>query len=138
MIAADTGYWYALIDRRDRFHQAAVQTRSGLRERLITTWPVIAETAYLLARTFGADAHADWLRVVAAEEFEIYDLTRRDAARAAVLVRQYENLPMDLADASLVVLAERTGDGRILSTDQRDFNAYRFKNSKPFQNLLVG
>jgi predicted nucleic acid-binding protein len=45
---------------------------------------------------------------------------------------------MDPADASLVVLAEELGDGRILSTDQRDFRAYRWKNRKPFRNLLLG
>jgi predicted nucleic acid-binding protein len=43
---------------------------------------------------------------------------------------------MDFADASLVVLAEHLGHGRIVSTDQRDFHAYRWKNQQPFQNLL--
>jgi uncharacterized protein len=43
---------------------------------------------------------------------------------------------MDLADASLVILAEELGSGRILSTDQRDFRTYRWKTRKPFQNLL--
>ena len=138
MIAADTGYWYALIDQQDRFHRAAITAHEALRERLVATWPVILETSYLLGRTFGSDAPADWLCVVAASEFEVNDLTRADAGRAALLMRQYESLPMDLADASLVVHAERTYDGRILSTDQRDFNSYRFKNSKPFKNLLVG
>jgi predicted nucleic acid-binding protein len=44
---------------------------------------------------------------------------------------------MDLADASLVMLAEHLDDGRILSTDQRDFKTYRFKSHKPFRNLLL-
>ncbi len=44
---------------------------------------------------------------------------------------------MDLADASLVILAEETGTGDILSTDVRDFGAYRWKNRKPFHNLLL-
>ncbi len=44
---------------------------------------------------------------------------------------------MDLADASLVLLAEHLGHGRILSTDQRDFKAYRWKNNYPFENLLL-
>jgi hypothetical protein len=52
-------------------------------------------------------------------------------------MNQYRNLPMDVADASLVILAEHLGHGRILSVDQRDFNAYRWKNTQPFQNLLV-
>ena len=50
---------------------------------------------------------------------------------------KYRDLPMDLADASLVILAEELGTGRILSTDQRDFGAYRWKNRKPFRNLLA-
>ena len=50
---------------------------------------------------------------------------------------QYVNLPMDFADASLVILAEHLGHGRILSTDQRDFHAYKWKNRHPFQNLLL-
>ena len=45
---------------------------------------------------------------------------------------------MDLADASLVLLAEFLEDGRILSTDRRDFKSYRWKSRKPFTNLLLG
>lgn len=52
-------------------------------------------------------------------------------------MRRYRDLPMDLADASLVVLAEEIGTGRILSTDQRDFGAYRWQDQQPFENLLV-
>jgi predicted nucleic acid-binding protein len=48
-----------------------------------------------------------------------------------------EELPMDLADASLVLLAERLGHGRIVSTDQRDFRTYRWKCHHPFENLLL-
>jgi hypothetical protein len=46
------------------------------------------------------------------------------------------DLPMDFADASLVLLAEHLGHGRILSTDRRDFHTYRWKNTQPFSNLL--
>ena len=44
---------------------------------------------------------------------------------------------MDLADASLVLLAEESGEGRIVSTDERDFHACRWKNQHPFCNLLL-
>lgn len=56
--------------------------------------------------------------------------------RARLLMRRYAALPMDLADASLVLLAEHLGHGRILSTDQRDFGGYRWKQREPFHNLL--
>lgn len=49
----------------------------------------------------------------------------------------YRDLPMDLTDASLVVLAESLGSGEILSTDQCDFHAYRWKSTYPFKNLLL-
>ncbi len=52
-------------------------------------------------------------------------------------MKKYADLPMDLADASLVLLAEHLGHGRILSTDRRDFGTYRFKEHKPFENLLA-
>ena len=51
-------------------------------------------------------------------------------------MEKYANLPMDLADASLVVAATKLGEGRILSTDRRDFDAYRWKDTEPFHNLL--
>ena len=57
--------------------------------------------------------------------------------RAHALMSRYRDLPMDLADASLVILAEDLGEGRILSTDQRDFDGYRWKNRQPFRNLLL-
>ena len=52
-------------------------------------------------------------------------------------MEKYRGLPMDLADASLVILAEDSGSGDIFSTDQRDFGTYRWKNRKPFKNLLL-
>jgi predicted nucleic acid-binding protein len=52
-------------------------------------------------------------------------------------MKKYADLPMDVADASLVVLAEYLGHGRILSSDKRDFQTYRWKNHEPFENLLL-
>ena len=60
-----------------------------------------------------------------------------DLAKMQVLMEKYRDLPMDLADASLVILAETLEHGRILSTDQHDFGAYRWKNQQPFENLLI-
>ena len=51
-------------------------------------------------------------------------------------MQKYRTLPMDLADASLVIAAETLESGAILSTDARNFGAYRWKHRKPFRNLL--
>lgn len=53
------------------------------------------------------------------------------------LIRRYADLPMNFADASLVVLAEQLGHGRILTVDRQDFGAYRWNNQNPFENLLL-
>lgn len=53
------------------------------------------------------------------------------------LMEKYQALPMDLADASLILLAESLNSGQILSTDKRDFRTYRWKNHYPFENLLL-
>jgi predicted nucleic acid-binding protein len=67
----------------------------------------------------------------------VFQLGDGHLPRIEELMEHYAALPMDLADASLVVLAEETGSGQILSTDQRDFRTYRWKHRRPFRNLLL-
>ena len=68
---------------------------------------------------------------------DIHEISKERIEDVRSLMEKYSNLPMDLADASLVVAATDLGEGRILTTDQRDFNAYRGKDAEPFSNLLV-
>lgn len=136
MILADTGFWLALANRRDRHHHAAKEALSGLREPLVTTWPVVTETCHLLVTRLGAPAQEAFVAAGARGGFELFELGRAHLSRAAALMEKYRDLPMDLADASLVILAEELGTGRIFSTDTRDFGAYRWKERKPFKNLL--
>jgi predicted nucleic acid-binding protein len=137
VIIADTGFWLALANAKDRFHKAAVHALDGAREPLICTWPVMTETCHLLAARLSVDAELAFVRSASARAFQIFDLEIRHLERIQVLMDKYRDLPMDLADGSLVVLAEELGSGRILSTDQRNFRAYRWKTRKPFRNLLV-
>ncbi len=85
----------------------------------------------------GTSASVSFVRGAERGAVDIFALTAAHLTRVATLMEQYRDLPMDLADASLVNLAEELGSGRILSTDQRDFGVYRWKNHKPFKNLLV-
>ena len=137
MILADTGFFIALCNNGDRYHSRAIQVISTLREPLITTYPVITETSYLLARDAGLAIQFEFLTEVANGTFPIFDLQKQHLSRMVELMRRYANLPMDLADASLVVLAEQVGHGRILTCDRRDFNIYRWNNNNLFENLLI-
>ena len=136
MIIADTGFFVALANRADRDNEAAIKALGKLREGLVTTWPVVTETTHLLATRLGTHALLTWVASARGGAFEIFELTAAHWLRLEALMKHYADLPMDLADASLVLLAEEQNDGRILSTDRRDFRTYRWKKRKPFKNLL--
>jgi hypothetical protein len=136
MILADTGFFYALLDRDDAWHSRCRDTAAGLEEGLITTWPVLTEAVHLISRWIGVDPAVALMGDVASGEISVWDLTPEARGKVPELMRRYADLPMDLADASLVVLAEFVGHGRILTTDQRDFRTYRWKSRRPFESLL--
>jgi hypothetical protein len=137
MILVDSGFLYALLDRDDAWHDRAVAAIDALQEGWITTWPVLTEAAYLIASRLGAEPAAALMREVAQGEIDVWDIPRDRYDQLPTLMKRYAELPMDLADASLVLLAESLGHGRILTTDERDFRTYRWKSRKPFENMLA-
>jgi uncharacterized protein len=140
MIIADTGFFVALSNRRDNHHQSALKCLHFLANQsahLITTCAVITEASYLIFQRGGFDAQQKFIEQYENNLFEMFELRSEHTSRLKQLMIKYKELPMDLADASLVILAEHLGHGRILSTDQRDFSTYRWKNHQPFENLLL-
>lgn len=133
MTLCDAGPLVALIDRDDVHHTRCVATLVRLPAGgLLTTWPCFTEAMYLLGRAAGLTAQdALWgyvadglLRLLPPETYEL--------ERMRALMRQYHDTPMDLADASLVVAAERLGLRRIFTLD-RHFRAYRIHGSEAFE-----
>ena len=66
----------------------------------------------------------------------VYEIQAEDYGRLFELMEQYQDRPMDLADASLVIVAERTGARKILTFDS-DFLFYRIKNKDTFDVISV-
>jgi uncharacterized protein len=137
MIIADTGFWLALGDKNDKNHQIANNFAKSTDERLITTYPVMTEVCHLLLKRQGVNAQLNFVSMYQLGAFDVFEIPNEDKNRVFSLMQQYADLPMDFADASLVLLAEKLGHGKILSTDTRDFLTYRWKNAKPFKNLLA-
>ncbi|GHT82983.1 pilus biogenesis protein [Betaproteobacteria bacterium] len=138
MILADSGFWIALGNRRDRHHAkalAAAKHWSG--EGFVTTWPVLTEVTHLLTARVGVHQALEFIDAIAQGAAHVPTAPDDALTRAAYLMRRYRDLPMDLADASLLILAEQLEEGRILSTDMRDFAGYRWKNTRPFINVLL-
>ncbi|MEM9947835.1 MAG: PIN domain-containing protein [Cyanobacteria bacterium P01_D01_bin.36] len=136
MTIADSGFWIALINNRDTHHERAISVFAELEEELITTWPVVTEVYHFLLTRMSNLAQVNFLKNLSDGAFKVFDLTSVHASQITALIMKYDNLPMDFADASLIVLAEHLGHGRILSVDQRDFDIYRWKNVKPFKNIM--
>ena len=137
MLAVDSGFLYALADETDPWHRRARAAGGTHHDGWITTWPVLTETCHLLLRRIGPEPAAVLMDDVAAGGLLIWNPPLETCIALPVLMRKYHNLPMDLADASLVLLAEHLGHGRILTTDERDFGTYRWKSRKPFKNVLA-
>jgi predicted nucleic acid-binding protein len=137
MIIVDTGFWLALANQKDSLHPLAKkQFQKLINEQFITTWCVVTETFYLLQKRVGIDAPKIFIHKILTGKLQVFDLKIKHCQRIEELMQKYRDLPMDLADASLVILAEELGSGKILSVDYRDLNTYRWKNTEPFQNLF--
>ena len=137
MIIADTGFWVALSNPKDQYHALALRKFAELKEPLISTWPVMTEVCHLLLNRQGVHAQLTFIELYRRGGFKAFQLEHHQGPRLLKMMQDYADLPMDLADASLVLLAEELNHGRILSTDKRDFHAYRWKNTRPFTNLLL-
>jgi len=137
MIIVDTGAWVGLANKRDQFHEICKRFFRENQEPLVTTHPVLVETVHLLFQRVGVNMALAFLGTIYRQGIHVHQASEEDLDRELTLMQRYRNLPMDLADASLVLLAESLSDGRIVSTDQRDFDSYRWKNHQPFKNLLM-
>ena len=137
MLIVDSGFLYALVDRQDAWHGRAAALIPTASEGWITTWPVLAEVCHLYLRRLGVRPAVDLMGDVADGGLQVWSPEGPALAGLPTLMQRYAQLQMDLADASLVLLAEHLGHGRILSTDERDFEVYRWKRHHPFNNLLA-
>jgi predicted nucleic acid-binding protein len=134
VIAVDTGPIVALFDKNDVRHHTCVETFKAIREPLITTWPVITEAFHLLG--FSHTVQDDLWEFMERGTVLIYDLDKTLVKTCRELMKKYHDLPMDLADASLVVVADAENIHTIFTLD-KDFKVYKTKQNKHFK-LLPG
>lgn len=123
MILIDAGPLVALISASDRHHVSCRATMIRIDEPIGTVWPAFTEAMYLLRSSERAQ-EALWM-IVQREAIGILPLTVADVPRMRELMAKYYDLPMDLADAALVRVAERENIRRIFTLDRRDFSVYR-------------
>ena len=132
MILIDTGPLIALLDKDDSHHQACVTSAAQLPpDSLMTTWPCFTEAMYLLGAVGGFHYQAHLWRLRSDGRLELYDFSQTEVDRMASLMQRYQDTPMDLADASVVVAAEGLGVRRVFTLDS-DFRVYRLADGSAF------
>lgn len=132
-VLIDAGPLIALLDRSDPYHRTCSEVLKKIRDPLVTVWPAVTEAMYLLGFSWTAQK-ALW-EMIETETPALLRLDQEDLPRMKELMGKYRSLPMDLADAALVRVAERENIRRIFTLDRRDFEIYRLSRIGRFSIL---
>ncbi|UII26373.1 PIN domain-containing protein [Fulvivirga maritima] len=130
----DAGPLIGLFDKSDKYHFKALHFIQEFKGQLWTTWPVITEVSHML--DFSTKVQQAFLLWIQRGGLKIYSLETEHLIRIIELTEKFNDVPMDLADASLVVTAESTGFNEIASIDG-DFYIYRDVRNKYLKNIFM-
>lgn len=126
-IVADTGFFLAYLDKADQHYQWAIGIAQNHKPPFYTCEAVIAEAAYMLYSRADVRAVARLLDLLEAGLVKIDFRVENHTSRIITLLQRYENVPMDYADACIVVMAEQEKyrEHTIVTVDDTDFRIYR-------------
>jgi predicted nucleic acid-binding protein len=133
-ILIDTGPLIALFDRDDNYHDRIIKFIKEGRYKFITTLSVITEVEHML--DFNVNVQIDFLEWIMKEGVLLQEIQQKDISRIIELTKKYRDRPMDFADATLVIAAERTGIKKIISIDS-DFDIYRLPGKVKIENVFA-
>lgn len=127
-VLTDAGPLVAIFEGGDPYHQTCMSCLREMRQPLYTCWPVITEAAWLLRHS--AHAVQRLLSGMNGDFLELLPLVGSEAGAIAAIMKRYESIRPQLADAALVYLAERERIDTIFTLDRRDFSIYRTSRKK--------
>ncbi len=136
MILCDAGVLLCLVDSSQPKHLAYRGAIQKLTKPLMTTWPCLTEAMYLALHRGGWVMQKQLGELLLDKLLTIYEIEEKDYIRLFALMDKYCDRPMDLADATLVLVAEKTGYHQILTLDS-DFLFYRIGNQDTFNIIQV-
>ncbi|MEI1375310.1 PIN domain-containing protein [Nostoc sp. UHCC 0926] len=136
MILCDAGVLLCLVDRTQPQHNAYKIAVMRLAKPLVTTWSCLTEAMYLALHRGGWQMQKQLGQLLLNKLLTVYDIQESDYNRLLALMEQYCDRPMDLADATLVLTAEKTGYRQILTLDS-DFLFYRIGDQDTFEIISV-
>lgn len=131
MTLTDAGPLIAIIDAGEEDHGRCLRALHHLSAPMLTTWPAFTEAMYLLGDAGGWPAQEALWKLLERGDLVLVDMDEPRVKRARALMAKYSDVPMDLADASLVALAEELKTRRVFSLDS-DFHVYRIQGRHRF------
>ena len=129
----DAGPIIALFNKNDKDHKKIKNFLKKYDGKLTSTWPVVTEVSHML--DFNVQTQIDFLNWIQLGGVNIEAIENEDIGRIIELSRKYSDLPMDLADASLVVLSEKLKIKEIITIDS-DYNVYRTIKKEMIENIF--
>ncbi len=127
----DTGALVSLLDRSQTYHSEFAKFFESWNGPVVSTEAVLTEATHLLAKVPGGPrACCDFFLEGGAV---LVPSSPASIRRCRELIDVYRDLPMDFADATLVVLAEELDTPLVLTTDRRDFGVYRIRGRRKFK-----
>lgn len=131
----DTGGLLAAFNDRHSDHEAVRSVLDGAKgPRWISPF-VVQELDYLLHKRLGIRAEVAFLRDVERSAYRLVDVDSSEVGRCRKLIERYSDLGIGLADASLVVIAERLVDRDLVTFDQKHFRVLPGPGGHPFRLL---
>ncbi len=123
---SDSGFLIALLDKSEQHHSWAVAIVSNIKPPFYTCEAVLTEASHLLRKSVGLRGVANLFEFVRNGTVRLDFNTAPHIDRIIELMQKYRDLPMDFADACLVVMTEqeRYSSCEVLTIDS-DFRAYR-------------
>jgi predicted nucleic acid-binding protein len=132
-ILVDTGPLVAILSREDAHHRTCVAALREMTGPLFSCWPVITEAAWLLRRS--PRAIQQLLGSMNSGFLELLPVAGTETKAIAAVMKRYESIRPQLADATLVYLASRERIDAIFTLDRRDFSVYRTSRKRSFKIL---
>lgn len=132
-ILVDAGPLIALFDKDDKYHRHIKEFVKSGAFKFVTTTAVMTEVTHML--DFNIKVQVHFLEWVMNRGVILYTIRQRDISRIVEMITKYSDLPMDFADATLVVAAEETGVKKIISIDS-DFDIYRLPGKERIANIF--
>lgn len=127
-VLVDAGPLVAILSERDQHYGVCFSAAKLLRGPFYTSWPVVTEAAYLLREQPGAVEKL--LGRIRDSKLHLVPLGVGDVDGILAILTQYADQAFDLADATLMYLAEREGIEHVFTIDHRHFSLFRTTNGR--------